>query len=172
MIFTSVPRLQSNDVLSGRMNTLSSILYSSSSGKTKKRTNISLQPLIKSMKPIYPQSSKCITSGMLFRSSTPKTPLTTAVHPISTSSSSSFPRNSPQSPRCSTPLFAKQRRSRPFIACELCRERAFQTSNDNKNEKKHISHHYSTTLCHYQYQTSTKIHRRRSSIDQLLVWIV
>ncbi|CAF1385157.1 unnamed protein product [Rotaria sp. Silwood1] len=154
------------------MNSLASILYSSSSAKTKKRKNISLQPLLKPMKTIYPQSSKCTTSGMLFRSSTPKIPLTTAVHPISTSSSSSFPRNSSQSPRCSTPLFAKQRRSRPFIACELCRERAFQTLDENKNEKKHISHHYSTTLCHYQYQTNTKIHRRRSSIDQLLVWIV
>ncbi|CAF3196942.1 unnamed protein product [Rotaria sp. Silwood2] len=108
------------------MNSLASILYSSSSAKTKKRKNISLQPLLKPTKPIYPQSSKCTTSGMLFRSSTPKIPLTTAVHPISTTSSS-LPKNSPQSPRCSTPLFAKQRRSRPFIACELCRERAFRT---------------------------------------------
>jgi hypothetical protein len=92
-------------------------------------------------------------------------------HPISTSSSY-FSTNSPQSPRCSTPLFAKQRRTRPFIACELCRQRAFESLNENKNEKKHISHHRSATLCHYQNQTSRKIHRRRSSIDQLLVWIV
>ena len=100
-----------------------------------------------------------------------KKPFVILVHPISTSTSS-FPRNSPNSPRCSTPLFAKQRRSRAFIACELCRERAFQSLNENKNDKKHISHHCSTTLCHYQNQTNTKYHRRRSSIDQLLVWIV
>jgi hypothetical protein len=87
-------------------------------------------------------------------------------HPISTSSY--FSANSPQSPRCSTPLFAKQRRTRPFIACELCRQRAFGTFDENK----HISPHRSTTLFHYQSQTSSKIHRRRSSINQLLVWIV
>lgn len=98
-------------------------------------------------------------------------------HPISTTtttkSSSYFSSNSPESPRCSTPLFAKQRRTRPFIACELCRQRAFESLNENKNEeKKKISHHRSTTLCQYQNQTSTKIHRRPSSIEQLLVWIV
>ncbi len=87
-------------------------------------------------------------------------------HPMSTSSY--FSTNSPQNPRCSTPLFAKQRRTRPFIACELCQQRAFQSL----NEKNHISHLRSTTLCHYQNQTNTKIHRRRSSMDQLLVWIV
>ncbi len=91
-------------------------------------------------------------------------------HPVSTSSY--FSTNSPQSPRCSTPLFSKQRRTRPFIACELCRQRAFESLNEDKNEKKHISYHRSTTLVHYQNQTSTKIRRRRSSIDQLLVWIV
>ncbi|CAF1010637.1 unnamed protein product [Adineta steineri] len=97
--------------------------------------------------------------------------------------------NSPQSPRCSTPLFAKQRRTRPFIACELCRQRAFQSINsdenktkDNEIEKKNSKqqqhhHHHSTTLQYYQYQTNTSSIRRRrrrqrSSIDQLLVWIV
>ena len=77
-------------------------------------------------------------------------------------------RNSPQSPRCSTPLFAKQRRTRPFIACELCRQRAFESF----DEKKHISHHPSTTLFHYENQINSKIQRGQTSIDQLLVWIV
>lgn len=59
------------------MNSLASILYSSSSGKTKKRKNLSLQPSIKpSPTSLYPKSSKHKASGMLFRSSTPKTPLT------------------------------------------------------------------------------------------------
>lgn len=58
------------------MNSLASILYSSTSAKTTKRKNISLQPLVKPIKQIYPKSSKYTMSGMLFRSSTPKTPLT------------------------------------------------------------------------------------------------
>ncbi len=60
------------------MNSLASILYTSSSVKTKKRKNLSLQPSIKPLTTVYPKSSKCKISGMLFRSSTPKTPLTTA----------------------------------------------------------------------------------------------
>jgi hypothetical protein len=55
------------------MNSLASILYSSSSTK---RKNLSLQPSLKPSTTIYPKSSKCKISGMLFRSSTPKTPLT------------------------------------------------------------------------------------------------
>jgi hypothetical protein len=115
-------------------------------------------------------------------------------HPttLSTSSSSiSLSINSPQSPRCSTPLFSKQRRTRPFIACELCRQRAFQSLNYNENrttkdnqikkdnDKQQSYHHHSTTLHYYQYQTNNnsssirrRRDRRRSSIDQLLVWIV
>jgi hypothetical protein len=100
--------------------------------------------------------------------------------------------NSPQSPRCSTPLFSKQRRTRPFIACELCRQRAFQSLNYQENKTKdhqvkkendkqqsyHHHHHHSATLHYYQYQTNNnsslrrRRDRRRSSIDQLLVWIV
>jgi len=109
---------------------------------------------------------------------------------LSTSSSSiSLSINSPQSPRCSTPLFSKQRRTRPFIACELCRQRAFQSLNYNENknkdnqvkrehDKQQSYHHHSATLHYYQYQTnnnsSIRRHRerRRSSVDQLLVWIV
>ncbi|CAF4527354.1 unnamed protein product, partial [Rotaria magnacalcarata] len=80
------------------------------------------------------------------------------------------------------PLFAKQRRTRPFIVCELCRQRAFQSSDyqrnknqDNQikksNDNQQTSHHHSATLHYYQYQTNTStIRRRRSSIDQLLVW--
>lgn len=97
--------------------------------------------------------------------------------------------NSPQSPRCSTPLFSKQRRTRPFIACELCRQRAFQSLNEHENktkdsqmkkthEKQH-NYHHSTTLHYYQYQTNNisstirrRPNRRRSSVDQLLVWII
>jgi hypothetical protein len=60
------------------MNSLASILYSSSSVKTKKRKNLSLQPSLKPLTTTYPKSSKCKISGMLFRSSTPKTPLPTA----------------------------------------------------------------------------------------------
>ncbi|CAF0737066.1 unnamed protein product [Adineta steineri] len=153
------------------MNSLASILYSSSSAKIKKRKNLSLQPSIKPIITMDSKASKCKVSGMLFRSSTPKTSLTTAVHPTSTSSY--FSTNSPpQSPRCSTPLFSKQRRTRPFIVCELCRQRAFESLDENKNEKDHISYHRSTTSVHYQKQTSIKSHRRRSSIDQLLVWII
>jgi hypothetical protein len=51
-----------------QMNSLASILYSSSSANTKKRKNLSLQP---SLKPIKTKSKV----GTLFRSSTPKTPL-------------------------------------------------------------------------------------------------
>jgi hypothetical protein len=97
--------------------------------------------------------------------------------------------NSPQSPRCSTPVFSKQRRTRPFIACELCRQRAFQSLNENENKTKdnHVKkdqekqHHHSATLHYYQYQTNStstsssirrRRDRRRSSIDQLLVWIL
>lgn len=98
--------------------------------------------------------------------------------PIGSSSSSSFcPTESSESPRCSTPVFAKQRRTRPFIACELCRQRAFQTPNENdtKNEKAHVHHHHhhrSTTLFYQPSQSTMKTQRRRSSIAQLLVWIV
>ena len=98
--------------------------------------------------------------------------------PIGSSSSSSFcPTDSSESPRCSTPVFAKQRRTRPFIACELCRQRAFQTPNENdtKNEKAHAHHHHhhrSTTLFYQPSQSTMKTQRRRSSIAQLLVWIV
>ncbi len=53
------------------MNSLASILYSSSSANTKKRKNLSLQPTIK---PVSTKQSRCQV-GMLFRSSTPKTPL-------------------------------------------------------------------------------------------------
>jgi hypothetical protein len=63
------------------MNSLASILYSSSSAKTKKRKNLSLQPSIKPSPTIYPKSLKYKGSGMLFRSSTPKTPLTAATTP-------------------------------------------------------------------------------------------
>jgi hypothetical protein len=116
------------------------------------------------------------------------------VHPttLSTSSSSiSLSINSPSSsPRCSTPLFSKQRRTRPFLACELCRQRAFQSLNYNENQtkdnqvkKEHDKqqqsyHHHSATLHYHQYQTNNsssirrRRDRRRSSIDQLLVWIV
>jgi hypothetical protein len=99
--------------------------------------------------------------------------------------------NSPQSPRCSTPLFSTQRRTRPFIACELCRQRAFQSLNENENKTKdnHVKkdqekqpnyhHHHSATLHYYQHQTNStsssirrRRDRRRSSIDQLLVWIL
>jgi len=55
------------------MNSLASILYSSSPVNTKKRKNLSLQP---SLKPISTKPSRCQV-GMLFRSSTPKTPLQT-----------------------------------------------------------------------------------------------
>ena len=51
------------------MNSLASILYSSSPANTKKRKNLSLQPTIK---PASTKPSRC-----LFRSSTPKTPLQT-----------------------------------------------------------------------------------------------
>ncbi|UJR31076.1 hypothetical protein I4U23_018585 [Adineta vaga] len=158
------------------MNSLASIVYTSTSatGTTKKRKNLSLQPSLKPMTTLDSKSStKCKVSGMLFRSSTPKTSLTAAVHPISTSSYSST--NSPRSPRCSTPIFAKQRRTRPFIACELCRQRAFASIDENKTEQKHVSYHHTTTtttLVRYQNQTSLKVRRRRSSIEQLLVWIV
>ncbi|CAF1046473.1 unnamed protein product [Adineta steineri] len=176
------------------MNPLASILYSSSPVNTKKRKNLSFQS---SVKPLSTKTSQC-QIGMLFRSSTPKTSLQTGIKPTITahpttlsfsSPSKSFSMNSPQSPRCSTPLFAKQRRTRPFIACELCRQRAFQSINsdenktkDNEIEKKNSKqqqhhHHHSTTLQYYQYQTNTSIIRRRrrrqrSSMDQLLVWIV
>ncbi|CAF0836251.1 unnamed protein product [Rotaria sordida] len=172
------------------MNSLASILYSSSSANTKKRKNLSLQPCLK---PMSAKQSRCQV-GMLLRSSTPKTPLqprkkpTITTHPITLSNSSSTvlsSTNSTQSPRCSTPLFAKQRRTRPFIVCELCRQHAFQTLNyqRNKNQYQQIKksnnnqqnfHHHSTTLDYYQHQTNTSsIHsRRRSAIDQLLVWIV
>jgi uncharacterized Zn finger protein (UPF0148 family) len=110
--------------------------------------------------------------------------------PLSTSSSSiSLSINSPQSPRCSTPLFSKQRRTRPFIACELCRQRAFQSFNEDENKNKETEvkkkndkqesyhHHHSATLHYYQYQNNNssirrRRDRRRSSIDQLLVWII
>ncbi|CAF1142363.1 unnamed protein product [Adineta ricciae] len=152
------------------MNSLASVLYSSSS-TTKKRSNLSLQPSLKPVPTMDSKSStKCKVSGMLFRSSTPKTSLTTAVHPVSTSSY--FSATSPRSPRCSTPIFAKQRRTRPFIACELCRQRAFASMNPNKPEQKHVSYHHTTTLVHCQNQTNLKVRRRRSSIEQLLVWIV
>ncbi len=55
------------------MNSLASILYSSSSANTKKRKNLSLQP---TLKPSSTKPSRCQV-GMLFRSSTPKTPLQT-----------------------------------------------------------------------------------------------
>jgi len=55
------------------MNSLASILYSSSSANTKKRKNLSLQP---TLKPVSAKPSRCQV-GMLFRSSTPKTPLQT-----------------------------------------------------------------------------------------------
>ena len=97
--------------------------------------------------------------------------------------------NSPQSPRCSTPLFSKQRRTRPFIACELCRQRAFQSINEHENKtkvsqvkkthEKQQHHQHSTTLHYYQYPTNNisrsirrRRDRRRSSMDQLLVWIL
>ncbi|CAF2133790.1 unnamed protein product, partial [Rotaria magnacalcarata] len=168
------------------MDPLASILYSSSSANTKKRKNRSLQP---PLKPISTKQSRCQV-GMLLRSSTPKTPLQSrkttniAAHPMTLSTSSLSTTNSPQSPRCSTPLFAKQRRTRPFIVCELCRQRAFQSSDyqrnknqDNQikksNDNQQTSHHHSATLHYYQYQTNTStIRRRRSSIDQLLVWII
>lgn len=110
-------------------------------------------------------------------------------HPTTLSSASST-MASPQSPRCSTPLFAKQRRTRPFIACELCRQRAFQPApseqpptNDNPPKIRsnktpihhHHHHHHSATLqlCQYKGNSSSLRRRRqRSSIDQLLVWIV
>ncbi|CAF0798369.1 unnamed protein product [Rotaria sp. Silwood1] len=173
------------------MNSLASILYSSSSANTKKRKNLSLQP---NLKPISTKQSRCQV-GMLLRSSTPKTPLqprkktTITAHPITLSNSSSSilsSTNSTQSPRCSTPLFAKQRRTRPFIVCELCRQHAFQTLNYQRNkiqqnqikksnDQEKNSHHHSATLHYYQSQTNTSHSirsRRRSSIDQLLVWIV
>ena len=53
------------------MNSLASILYSSSSANSKKRKNLSLQP---TLKPASAKPSRCKV-GMLFRSSTPKTPL-------------------------------------------------------------------------------------------------
>jgi len=53
------------------MNSLASILYSSSSANKKKRKNLSLQP---TLKPVSTKPSRCQV-GMLFRSSTPKTPL-------------------------------------------------------------------------------------------------
>lgn len=53
------------------MNSLASILYSSSSANRKKRKNLSLQPNLKSLST---KQSRCQV-GMLFRSSTPKTPL-------------------------------------------------------------------------------------------------
>ncbi|CAF1665573.1 unnamed protein product, partial [Adineta ricciae] len=115
-------------------------------------------------------------------------------HPTTLSISSSAvssAMSSPQSPRCSTPVFAKQRRTRPFIACELCRQRAFQSVNtDNQKQKEssvkkktskepspHRHYHHSATLQYYQYQTNTssslrRRRRQRSSVDQLLVWIV
>ncbi len=111
-------------------------------------------------------------------------------HPTTSSTSRSLSINSSESPRCSTPLFAKQRRTRPFIVCELCRQRAFQSSNSDenknkdheikmKNDKQQIyhHHHHSATLQYYQYQTTNSSirrqrDRRRSSIDQLLVWII
>ncbi|CAF1665252.1 unnamed protein product, partial [Adineta ricciae] len=116
-------------------------------------------------------------------------------HPTTLSNSSSAvssAMSSPQSPRCSTPVFAKQRRTRPFIACELCRQRAFQSVNtDNQKQKEssvkkksskepspHRHYHHSATLQYYQYQTNTssslrrRRRRQRSSVDQLLVWIV
>lgn len=101
--------------------------------------------------------------------------------------------NSPQSPRCSTPLFSKQRRTRPFITCELCRQRAFQSINEHENKSKvsqvkkthekqqQHHHHHSTTLHYHQYQYPTnnisrsirrRRVRRRSSMEQLLVWIL
>lgn len=109
--------------------------------------------------------------------------------PLSPSSSSmSLSINSPQSPRCSTPLFSKQRRTRPFIACELCRQRAFQSINEHEDKTKVSQvktthekqpHHHSTTLHYYQYPTNNisrsirrRRDRRRSSMDQLLVWIL
>ncbi|CAF0871209.1 unnamed protein product [Adineta ricciae] len=175
------------------MNSLASILYSSSPANTKKRKNLSFQPL-------PTKSSRCQV-GMLFRSSTPKASLqprittaTVADHPTTLSISSSAvssAMSSPQSPRCSTPVFAKQRRTRPFIACELCRQRAFQSVNtDNQKQKEssvkkktskepspHRHYHHSATLQYYQYQTNTssslrRRRRQRSSVDQLLVWIV
>lgn len=57
-----------------RMNSLASMLYSSTSANTKKRKNLSLQPT--TIEPMSSKQSRCQV-GMLFRSSTPKTPLQT-----------------------------------------------------------------------------------------------
>lgn len=105
-----------------------------------------------------------------------------------TLSTTSSALNPTQSPRCSTPLFAKQRRTRPFIVCDLCRQRAFQSlnyqrnknqdnqlkkSNDNPSIPPSHHHHHSATLHYYQYPTNTtSIDQQRTSIDQLLVWII
>jgi hypothetical protein len=53
------------------MNSLASILYTSTSVNRKKRQNRSLKPAASN----HPDSSKSKLTGMLFRSSTPKTPL-------------------------------------------------------------------------------------------------
>lgn len=84
-----------------------------------------------------------------------------------------------ESPRCSTPLYPKQRRTRPFIACDLCRQRAMKdlktTSTKHNKEKSHpvkqtqfISNSTSTV----KMTKTSNIRRRCSALDQLLVWII
>ncbi|CAF3411273.1 unnamed protein product [Rotaria sp. Silwood1] len=68
------------------MNSLASILYSSSSANTKKRKNLSLQP---NLKPISTKQSRCQV-GMLLRSSTPKTPLQPRKKTTITATTSSY----------------------------------------------------------------------------------
>ena len=77
-----------------------------------------------------------------------------------------------ESPRCSTPLFPKQRRTRPFIACDLCRQRAMndmKTTSSTKPEKKKSHPIKQTQLIS---TTTANIRRRCSALDQLLVWII
>lgn len=85
-------------------------------------------------------------------------------------------------PRCSTPVYSKQRRTRPFIVCELCRQRAFQTpkktpqSKSNRHKRTPNDKDKSLQCFSKTKTTSNSTHRivqhRQASVDQLLVWIV
>ncbi|CAF0767946.1 unnamed protein product [Didymodactylos carnosus] len=126
------------------------------------------------------------TNNLFLRSSTPKSTSKVIAQNINELSRGKAARLSSswsptQTPRCSTPLYSKQRRTRPFIACELCRRKAFMSvlgsSSSNNITTSAVQKKNSTFYCrkaqHQNYsKLATKKSHPRTSIDQLLVWIL
>ncbi|CAF0776066.1 unnamed protein product [Didymodactylos carnosus] len=118
------------------------------------------------------------SATLFLRSSTPKSTLKVIREHLNESIHSKKARlSSPTpSPRCSTPWYSKQHRTRPYIVCELCRQKAVMSvvdtslsANISKVKKKHTT--FNSTKMHQNYPKLVK-KSRRSSMNQLLVWIL